>query len=34
MAKHLIKGGDTLKVFDINEKALKNLVAQGVTKVD
>jgi 4-hydroxybutyrate dehydrogenase/sulfolactaldehyde 3-reductase len=34
MAKNLIKGGHTLKVFDVNKEALKNLVAQGATAVD
>jgi 4-hydroxybutyrate dehydrogenase/sulfolactaldehyde 3-reductase len=34
MAENLIKGGHTLKVFDLSKEAVKNLVAQGAKAVD
>ena len=34
MAANLIKGGHTLKVFDISKEAQQKLVAQGATAVD
>ncbi|WP_413701881.1 sulfolactaldehyde 3-reductase [Psychromonas sp. KJ10-10] len=34
MAKNLIKGGHTLKVFDLNKEAVQNLVNEGATATD